>query len=426
MTSDQTIPSPFTRETLYNLVWSEPMLKVAGRFGVSSSYMARICTLLDVPRPERGYWARLAVGRVKPKPPLPDPPQGVSTEIFVGGHEIKLPKILPRAQSKPRKRKEKVKYVRPSHHALVEDALKDFKPGRFTHELGYIKPDKLKLIDLTVTEKTLERALEFANELFLAFEERGHRVVLNDVGYRFYRASFEIREVPSKQTPYYYDRLWGPYRCTVVYIGTVAIGMTIFETAEEVKVRYVNGKYIRGEDYAPPRHGYDHSWSTTQNYPTGWLRLQAYSPYGRVDWTCQWKETPRKDLLRQVKSIVRILEKEAEEIARRVEEAEHRAELEKQERERQEDQRRIEEAKRRAIQARKDSLVELKQVIDAWGEVNRIEQFFRDAESRAASLEPEEQAHVVERLKLAREMIGSIDALNYFRQWRTPTERLEE
>ena len=69
---------------------------------------------------------------------------------------------------------------------------------------------------------------------------------------------------------------------------------------------------------------------------------------------------------------------------------------------------------------------ELKQVIDAWGEVNRIEQFFRDAETHAANLEAEEQDRVFERLRLAREMIGSIDALDYLRRWRTPGERLEE
>jgi hypothetical protein len=45
------------------MVWSEPMLRVAARFGVSSSHMARVCTLLNVPRPERGYWAKLAVGK---------------------------------------------------------------------------------------------------------------------------------------------------------------------------------------------------------------------------------------------------------------------------------------------------------------------------------------------------------------------------
>lgn len=402
------------------------MLKVAARFGVSSSYMARICTLLDVPRPERGYWAKLAAGRARAKPPLPEPPLGVSAEIYVGGHEIKLPKALPRVPSKPRKRKEKVKYVRPSHHPLVEDALKHFKPGRFTHELGYIKPDKLKLVDLIVTDKTLARALSFADELFMVLEERGCRVALNDKRQRFYRTSFEMREGPSKLTPYYYDKLWGPYRCTIVYIGTVAIGLTIFETTEEFDARYVNGKYIREEDYIPPRRGYDHSWTTTRNFPTGRLRLQAYSPYGRVDWTFQWEETPKKDLLGQVKSIVRTLKREVNEIARLVEEAEHRAELERQKWEREKEQRRIEEERRREIQARKDSLEELKRVIDAWGEVNRIERFFRDAESHVSNLVPGEQIRILERLKLAREMIGSIDALDYFRKWRTPYERLEK
>lgn len=60
-----------TREDLYAQVWAEPMLKVAARFGVSSSYMARVCRAMNVPRPERGYWAKLAVGKQAPKPKLP-------------------------------------------------------------------------------------------------------------------------------------------------------------------------------------------------------------------------------------------------------------------------------------------------------------------------------------------------------------------
>jgi len=52
------------------------MLKVAARFGVSSSYMARVCTLLNVPRPARGYWARLAVGKAPKQSALPKPQTG--------------------------------------------------------------------------------------------------------------------------------------------------------------------------------------------------------------------------------------------------------------------------------------------------------------------------------------------------------------
>jgi hypothetical protein len=60
-----------SREELYKLVWAEPMLKVAKQFGVSSSYMARVCAAMNVPRPERGYWAKLQFGKTMRKPALP-------------------------------------------------------------------------------------------------------------------------------------------------------------------------------------------------------------------------------------------------------------------------------------------------------------------------------------------------------------------
>lgn len=55
-----------TREALYELVWQEPMVTVAARYDVSSSYLARD-ERLNVPRPERGYWANLAVGKRHPR-----------------------------------------------------------------------------------------------------------------------------------------------------------------------------------------------------------------------------------------------------------------------------------------------------------------------------------------------------------------------
>lgn len=65
-----------TRENLYALVWSTPMIRVAEKFEVSGSYLARVCTELRVPRPERGYWAKLAVGQSPLRPALPEPLPG--------------------------------------------------------------------------------------------------------------------------------------------------------------------------------------------------------------------------------------------------------------------------------------------------------------------------------------------------------------
>lgn len=55
-----------TREKLYEEIWAEPMTKVAVRYGVSSSFLARVCERLNVPRPPRGYWAQLEVGKLPP------------------------------------------------------------------------------------------------------------------------------------------------------------------------------------------------------------------------------------------------------------------------------------------------------------------------------------------------------------------------
>ena len=57
-------------------MWSTPMPKVAREFKVSGSYMARVCSILRVLRPERGYWAQLAVGKAPGKPPLPEAQAG--------------------------------------------------------------------------------------------------------------------------------------------------------------------------------------------------------------------------------------------------------------------------------------------------------------------------------------------------------------
>jgi hypothetical protein len=64
------------REELYWLVWAEPMTKIAARFEVSGSYLAWVCEALAVPRPPRGHWAILAIGKATPAPPSPEPKAG--------------------------------------------------------------------------------------------------------------------------------------------------------------------------------------------------------------------------------------------------------------------------------------------------------------------------------------------------------------
>jgi len=61
----------YDRQVLYNQVWSEPVLRVAKAYGVSGVRLGKVCRLLNVPVPPRGYWARLRSGDKARKPTLP-------------------------------------------------------------------------------------------------------------------------------------------------------------------------------------------------------------------------------------------------------------------------------------------------------------------------------------------------------------------
>lgn len=416
--------TPVTREALYALVWSEPMLKVAARYGVSSSYLARICTLLNVPRPQPGYWNKLAVGKAPQKPDLPDARPGDELVWSRDRDQLQIKRPLPRPPAKRQRKKHEVVEPRPDQHPLIKGAKSLFESGRLSHNSIYLKPAKKLLVDLTVSKAGLDKALSFANQLYLSFESCGHRVVIAPQGEHLQRVEVDEREVQDRRQRY--SDLWSPLRCTVVYIGTVAFGLSIIEMSEEVGVRYVNGEYVRESEYVAPkrrRFAPDHTWTTTREFPTGRLCLQAYSPYYRAKWVHHWRETKDCALTGRIPAIVKELERDVVDVARLIEEGQRQAELEHQRWEAQQAIWERERAERRAAEALKDSKEELHHIIDLWAESKRLEQFFADAERRVADLDADERLRILDRLKSARELIGSVDALERFRSWKSPEER---
>ena len=259
-----------------------------GQVRVSSSYIARICTLLNMPRPERGYWAKLAVGKAPKQPVLPEPRYGDPLEWVRDGAPPKRARVLPRPQERQPGRKHIARPQLPDRHPLISRARPLFDVERLSYYGGYLKRTKKLLVDLAVTKTGLDKALAFANEFFLSLEARNHRVEIAPHSELFHRAQIEERENPGKG--HHHNDLWSPIRCTVTYIGTVAIGLTVIEMSEEAEARYVNGEYVRVIDYIPKRRGRyaeDRVWTSTRAFPTGRLCLQAYSPYPRAAWSQQ-------------------------------------------------------------------------------------------------------------------------------------------
>lgn len=59
-----------SREELFALIWEKPAVEVARDMGISDVAVAKLCTRLQVPKPPRGYWARIEAGQTPRRPPL--------------------------------------------------------------------------------------------------------------------------------------------------------------------------------------------------------------------------------------------------------------------------------------------------------------------------------------------------------------------
>ena len=230
-----------TREKLYQEVWAEPMTVVAGRYNVSGNFLARVCHALNVPHPPRGYWAKLKAGKASTQPKLPPSTAGHATEWTKGTMPFAR---APVSEGSPPPGMKRRRWARPAQHPLIQGAYELFQRGR-TSDSGYLRPLKRNLPDIFASTTGLAPALTLASELYLALEDRGYKVTLATDGTLRRRPGVDHRGVEVKDDPYTDHReRWMPGRLTVVALGSLAIGLTIYELSERIEVRLVKGEWV--------------------------------------------------------------------------------------------------------------------------------------------------------------------------------------
>ena len=414
-----------TREELYAAVWTEPLRKLAQRFHVSDSYLARVCDSLNIPRPDAGYWAKKDAGKAPPPPALPAARAGEPTEWQPGGGALirrSMPRAKPEVERAP-------KSARPKTHSLIQSAMGDFLKTRKLEDWGYLKPYKRNLVDITASQTGLEHALTFANALFLALEAQGYRISLID---RYYgsvrRLAFGTGERPVQQKEYDpNDRSWAPKRLTVADVDGHMVGLALVEVATPTLLRYAgNSTYVRDSDYVPPkgrsRHTVD-TWTITRDCPTGRLRLVAYAPHCRVELAEHWQEDGKSRLLARLPDIVAGIETFGTRMPALVAQGDAQLERERRQYEVAERQRAIRENERHIEESIAQSQEQLDTLIRHWAEIKARSEFLDRLEQEIANLPTTERILLLARLALARELIGPTDPMPHFQAWRAPAER---
>src|SRR3546814_2566640 len=79
----------FTREELYELVWSKPMTHLAKDFALSDVALHKICRKHAIPNPPLGWWAKKAAGKPVKRTPLPRLKRGIGGKITIAGGELR-------------------------------------------------------------------------------------------------------------------------------------------------------------------------------------------------------------------------------------------------------------------------------------------------------------------------------------------------
>jgi hypothetical protein len=184
------LPRRFSRQELYDLVWSEPIVKLAERFSISGVGLAKACKRADIPVPERGYWAKAKHGKEGRRIPLPQRGLGMTDMVTIGGQPWQrfypphptlqdpipvrpaFPNDLEEIAQRVRKTVGRVTVSRVNErfHPLIASLLEDDEKRRVAYEGAKYK----SFVDKPLFDTPLEqRRLRLLNALFVAFTRFG-------------------------------------------------------------------------------------------------------------------------------------------------------------------------------------------------------------------------------------------------------------
>lgn len=163
------------REKLYEQVWTIPGARLAPLYGISDVALAKVCKRHKIPRPPRGYWARLAAGQKPRKTPLPKLRDGSPFHILGWNmpdevYEVNAA-IPPGVAQKP----STVTEPPPSPHELVASAQTQLAAAK-ADQNGLLRTDPASALEVCVSVAAMPRCLALFESLIRKWDARGGSV----------------------------------------------------------------------------------------------------------------------------------------------------------------------------------------------------------------------------------------------------------
>lgn len=201
----------FTREELYQLVWSEPMLTLSKKYLISDSGLRNLCISLDIPIPRAGHWQKLKFGKKVYQPPLP-PTKSKNNNIVLDLRPLELLKL--KGVHSPAKTKQieieqefaemiKVPERLSKPERIIEQAKENLNRKDAHTQNGLISTHN-GFVSIAVSKQNIPRAVRFMDTLIKSFRARGHDYIIrsrdNYVSIKGEEIEIALRE-KTLQTP---------------------------------------------------------------------------------------------------------------------------------------------------------------------------------------------------------------------------------
>lgn len=168
-----------TRKELYEKVWSEPIVKLAREYGFSDVWLAMICKRNNIPRPSRGYWARVQNGQRVSQTPLPKGDNDSIIEIHTQDSDSKKEVAESRNKSISKKLLKSFDLIESqmNPHPFISESAKIMESAK-QDITGLISPQE-GCLDINVSRESFPRALHIMDSLIQMLTMMGFEVSLS-------------------------------------------------------------------------------------------------------------------------------------------------------------------------------------------------------------------------------------------------------
>lgn len=321
-----------SRKELYELVWSKPLTTLANEFSYSDNGLRKICIKHNIPLPKAGYWSKVKYNKKVAKLPLPKlKGEVVPIELSIreedednGIHSNSIRAIVRKEIEQDRKLNFTIPDKLSNPHVLIRKTkmdLKNKKPREWGNGQGLLIPSQ-GVLNISVSKKSLSRALKIMDRLVKLLEKRGHKI-----------------EVGST---------------TKVIIDGESVKIRLKEMVKRVVVK-------------------ENKWGHTELIPSGILSIRADAQWFSEQ---MWKESSDKPLEGQLLKILISLETRAMESKARTLEFEERNRIRKEERLKEM------EAEKRKVDEQ-DKTIELFQIASRWKKAMDLREYIEAVKNQA-------------------------------------------